>query len=456
MQQFWRLGRLIAVIIAVCCSDLFCNQARAIDYQLSVVAKQGDIIGGKTLTGLDSATINNVGQVTYRGIFSDGKALITSNSIILKTGDVIDGKTISDIGLSNVNDVGDLVFVGSFSGVSGIFAKSKLIAQPGTSIGGLVITDFGSFTQPSINNNGTVGFVAGISGGRALFTENAVVAAPFTVIDSTVITGFSNGGRVDVSDTGRILFKATTGSGDNYFTQNRRIYAPGMMYGSLTAAGANWVGMNEWDDVGITVIPTGSRPRTIVVDDVQVISESSSIDGLPVSNFSSESLNDFGRVAFTANINIPGLGSGIFTPTDEVAGPGSIVGGGILSNCFGSVLNNNGDVVFLADFLNGTRGVILAKPINPGDYNGDAKVDAADYVVWRKNPTAFGGEPNGYNTWRAHFGKSFTGVGSSTLAVPEPSVCALAAIVICALSYRTRRIDPPLARQTSPRLARAT
>jgi len=37
-----------------------------------------------------------------------------------------------------------------------------------------------------------------------------------------------------------------------------------------------------------------------------------------------------------------------------------------------------------------------------GDFNLDGKVDAADYVVWRKN----GGTPNQYNDWRRNFGES--------------------------------------------------
>ena len=36
----------------------------------------------------------------------------------------------------------------------------------------------------------------------------------------------------------------------------------------------------------------------------------------------------------------------------------------------------------------------------PGDYNNDGKVNAADYVLWRKDPNSFGG-PGGYATWAA-------------------------------------------------------
>ena len=54
-----------------------------------------------------------------------------------------------------------------------------------------------------------------------------------------------------------------------------------------------------------------------------------------------------------------------------------------------------------------------------GDYNGDGKVDAADYVVWRKNPASFGGQ-QGYDDWRANFGAMAGGGASvSTAGVPN-------------------------------------
>jgi hypothetical protein len=63
----------------------------------------------------------------------------------------------------------------------------------------------------------------------------------------------------------------------------------------------------------------------------------------------------------------------------------------------------------------------------PGDFNHDGAVDAADYVAWRKN----GGTPQGYNTWRAHFGET-TGSGAAlpsaeplSVAVPEPNAMIL-------------------------------
>lgn len=82
----------------------------------------------------------------------------------------------------------------------------------------------------------------------------------------------------------------------------------------------------------------------------------------------------------------------------------------------------------------------LASEALPGDYNQDGKVDAADYVVWRKNPNAHGGDPAGYNTWRMNFG-AMAGSGSGNLlsagAVPEPAAWMLLFIaMVCVTSLR--------------------
>jgi hypothetical protein len=53
-------------------------------------------------------------------------------------------------------------------------------------------------------------------------------------------------------------------------------------------------------------------------------------------------------------------------------------------------------------------GSVVSSPTQTGDYNNNGVVDAADYVLWRKTPSAYGGGPAGYNTWRMNFGKTFS------------------------------------------------
>lgn len=68
-----------------------------------------------------------------------------------------------------------------------------------------------------------------------------------------------------------------------------------------------------------------------------------------------------------------------------------------------------------------------------GDYNNDGKVDAADYVVWRKNNGTIY-NATAYNTWKANLGKTLAGSGAAArISVPEPGLWPLMAIGATAL-----------------------
>jgi probable HAF family extracellular repeat protein len=80
----------------------------------------------------------------------------------------------------------------------------------------------------------------------------------------------------------------------------------------------------------------------------------------------------------------------------------------------------------------------------PGDFNHDSAVDAADYAVWRKNPTGNYTQSD-YNIWRTYFGASL-GPGSGAVlpstvplsaAVPEPAPVALVWIAATSLAIPT-------------------
>jgi T5SS/PEP-CTERM-associated repeat protein len=84
-----------------------------------------------------------------------------------------------------------------------------------------------------------------------------------------------------------------------------------------------------------------------------------------------------------------------------------------------------------------TNGVKLVVVL-PGDYNFNGIVDAADYVVWRKND----GSPAGYNAWRMHFGQT-AGSGSGAIAnaaIPEPSTLATLLVGMLAAYVRRRTL----------------
>jgi hypothetical protein len=86
-----------------------------------------------------------------------------------------------------------------------------------------------------------------------------------------------------------------------------------------------------------------------------------------------------------------------------------------------------------------TGAINYIPPVNTSaDYNGDGNVDAADYVLWRKNPLAHGG-PSGYGVWRQSFGSSGSGSLGGANAVPEPgAISVLVGILIAAFASRGR------------------
>lgn len=139
----------------------------------------------------------------------------------------------------------------------------------------------------------------------------------------------------------------------------------------------------------------------------------------------------------TANLNVQDPNSPGAHNLDQVAVIGGLSPGpdGILYVQFQSLTGNLG-------YLNALQLVGTAGPVRLGDYNGDGKVDAADYTVWRDNfgaPDESSLHGNGsnsggvdqadYNLWKTNFG---SGGGSGSLAgapVPEPS-----AILLCLIA----------------------
>jgi hypothetical protein len=121
----------------------------------------------------------------------------------------------------------------------------------------------------------------------------------------------------------------------------------------------------------------------------------------------------------TLTIDTTGLNSGTF--------PLILTGVANTLGHFDTTLRDaNGDPIPLS-VNNGSLTLSLAPH---GDYNNNGIVDAADYVVWRKNENTMNplpNDPNGgtigatqFNTWRADFGQT-AGTGALASAVPEPA-----------------------------------
>ena len=131
-----------------------------------------------------------------------------------------------------------------------------------------------------------------------------------------------------------------------------------------------------------------------------------------------------------ANSGILNLGSGV----NERVGTLILDNAQQPNGTYGSLQSGAANKLDL--YFSGAGILTVGPPILAGDYNNNGIVDAADYVIWRKNvgqpsqtlPNDTTGVIVGdaqYNLWRSNFGSTTALPGSGSAltgsAVPEPS-----------------------------------
>jgi hypothetical protein len=145
------------------------------------------------------------------------------------------------------------------------------------------------------------------------------------------------------------------------------------------------------------------------------------------------------------DVDLVDLGSGVFAP--HAGNSFDLLDWGSLSGTFSTIQlpTLGSDLVWDTNQLY-TSGVLSVVSAGlPGDYNSNGVVDAADYVMWRKNQGTANTLPNDpiggaigtaqYNNWRAHFGQTAGSGGgvSANAAVPEPATWVL--LMLTAVGY---------------------
>ena len=141
-----------------------------------LVVQTGDVIDGKTLTAVESPSINDNGDIVFQGDFSGGTGIFTPTSLLAQTGDVIDGKTLTGVAEPEINNNGDIVFRGFFSGGHGIFTHGQGIqCGLGTILQGNECVIDPNLTVISIN---TVLETSTVVNGSVLVQSNSILTIP--------------------------------------------------------------------------------------------------------------------------------------------------------------------------------------------------------------------------------------------------------------------------------------
>jgi hypothetical protein len=207
-------------------------------------------------------------------------------------------------------------------------------------------------------------------------------------------------GNIDIYTGGLLKGNATAASGGRL--HNDGVVAPGDSVGALTS------GNYTQSAAGTLQIElAGTTPRTqydqlIVFGSVALAGtlQVSLINGFTASAGMSFDILDWGSLSGTfSTVQLPALAGGLGWDTSQL-------------------------------YTTGVLSVIL-----PGDFNADGKVDAADYVTWRKGLGTTNTQSD-YDIWRAHFGQPpSSGAGATvSVTVPEPAtvvqLCLAAALIL--------------------------
>jgi autotransporter-associated beta strand protein len=325
-------------------------------------------------------------------------------------------------GVSLANDRISQVEIGN-GGPTGSIGTGDIIMNPAnnTTALSLVLSKVGTLNMANniiMNGNASVARVRGFSASNITLSGIISGAGRVTVEDpatTMTLTGDNTYTGITTALAGKMFVNGNHTGGNTYTVS-----------AGATLGGSGTIG--SLVNVSGTLAPGASIGTFTTTDSVTMLSGSSL--AIEIAGATNDKLVVGGNLDLSATslaklLDVYRTGSG----TSWVIATYS----GALTGVFEKV-----SLGYTVDYGTGANSEItLTATSAAGDYNNDGKVDAADYVLWRKDD----GSPGGYFTWRSAFGNP-PGSGSSLDGgnVPEPAGIALMAMAAAIGGVRRRQL----------------
>ena len=384
-----------------------------------------------SILGID--TSNAGGTMTYTGVIGDfrtdsgttnnvGVATLGTGTLALSNANTYSGGTFLGGGVLEVSsdgNLGDAAGSITFRGTSTLRFTSSISTSRNVTVSAVGTVDTPVSTDSTLSGviSGTSTLIKSGSGTLRITAANTLTGSMRSSAGTLMLMNDHalQNAALDMNgaDTGSVIF-------DNSLTSITLGGLTGSRNFSANSAASLTVGNNNKTAGPYSGVLGGTGSLTKIGTGTQTISGNNTYSG--GTNINAGTLQ-FGQtiampasgnvtVGSTLAVNVGGAGEWANSTDDTVGGTiASIIkgrGGRGTANqvswspgsSLGIDTTNAGGTLTYSGTIGGFRSVTVS-----GDYNHDSKVDAADYVVWRKSD----GSQSGYDTWRANFGATATG-----------------------------------------------
>jgi autotransporter-associated beta strand protein len=317
-------------------------------------------------------------------------------------------------------------------------AEGTLVINGGSAMGPLAEISLANAAGVSLTISGSTTTIGSLTGGGAA-GGNVTLAASLVTggnNNSTTFNGIVSGsGGLAKSGSGTFTLSGSNGYSGGTTINNGTLLVNNTA-GSGTGTGAVVV------NAGATLGGTGAIAGAVTVNAGAHIAPGASIESLDVGSLTlgPGSILDF-ELDTIMGVDTSDL-------INVTTANGLTINGGTLNlTNAGGMTSGSYTLINYSGTLNGSAGITLGtKPAGfsyglvnntsnksielvvtaPGDFNGDGRVDAADYVAWR-NGLGSTYTQDDYDVWRAHYGQTAAGGSgiTSSATTPEPTTWML-------------------------------